>query len=103
MDKAYNVSSATVTFTVEATIDSLIPGLDRLYAEGKITNQGIYNSLRKKLQGALEAFEKRQGVVTINKLEAFINEVRAQSGKHITAEAADLLIADAQWVINYPK
>jgi hypothetical protein len=36
----------------------------------------------------------------VNQLSDFINEVQAQRGKHITIEAANLLIADAQWVIN---
>jgi hypothetical protein len=77
-----------------------MPGLKRLYDECKISNKGIYNSLDKKLQGALDSFEKRQGAVTINKLEAFIKEVQAQSGNHITADAVTLPIADAQWVID---
>ena len=38
---------------------------------------------------------------TINQLRAFINLVKDQSGKHITAKAAAVLIADAQWVIAH--
>jgi len=38
---------------------------------------------------------------TINQLKASINLVEAQSGKHITADAAAVLIADAQWVIAH--
>jgi hypothetical protein len=34
-------------------------------------------------------------------LGAFINQVQAQSGKHITEEAAALLIADAEWVLAH--
>ncbi len=38
-----------------------------------------------------------------NTLKSFINQVNAQSGKHITKAAAYLLIADAQYVMNNPK
>jgi hypothetical protein len=69
------------------------------YSSGAIDNWGIYISLLAKLQGALKALSKGQTDVAINKLTAFINEVQAQSGNHITAEAAAILIADARWVI----
>ena len=36
----------------------------------------------------------------INKLLEFIDLVQAQSGRHITADAAQILIADAQYVIG---
>ena len=39
----------------------------------------------------------------INTLNAFINLVKAQSGKHITKDAATLLTTDAQYVINTIK
>jgi len=100
MDMAWNQSSASVTFTIGASVDSLMAALQRLYDEGQIDNHGIFNSLMKKLAGAAAA---RQDMVKINKLEAFINEVMAQTGLHITPEAAEILIADAQWVIaNLP-
>jgi len=39
--------------------------------------------------------------VTLNLLNAFINEVSAQSGKHIDAMYANALIADAQYLIAH--
>jgi cell division FtsZ-interacting protein ZapD len=60
-------------------------------------------SLLKKLTNAQLSLYKGQTAVAINQMEAFISEVQAQSGKHITAEAANLLIADAQWVIAHLK
>jgi hypothetical protein len=74
--------------------------MNRFYDEGKIDNKGIDNSLVKKLQGVLDALKRGQTTAAIDMLEAFVNEVQAQRGKHITIEAANLLIADAQWVIN---
>jgi hypothetical protein len=66
-------------------------------------NSGILNSLLQKLDNAQKSLNKGQTNAAINKLNAFINEVQAQSGKHITTEAAALLVADAQWVIAHLK
>jgi hypothetical protein len=38
-----------------------------------------------------------------NALNAFINQVSAQTSKKITKDAAVLLIADARYVIAHPK
>jgi 2',3'-cyclic-nucleotide 2'-phosphodiesterase (5'-nucleotidase family) len=92
VDKAGNTSSQSVTFSVTATVKSLIASVNRLFLEGKIDNAGIHNSLLQQLKS--DKSTKAQ-------LQAFINHVKAQKGTHITAEAADLLIADAQWVIAH--
>jgi 5'-nucleotidase/UDP-sugar diphosphatase len=103
MDKAYNQSSKSVTFKVIATTESLLSGVNRFYSEGKIDNRGIANSLTQKLENVQKSMDKGKIDTAINQLNAFINEVQAQSGKHITAKAAELLIADAQWVIAHLK
>jgi 2',3'-cyclic-nucleotide 2'-phosphodiesterase (5'-nucleotidase family) len=103
MDKAYNQSTASVTFGVTATADTLVASVNRFASEGKIDDNGVLESLLQKLQGVLDALKKDQTTAAINKLEAFINEVQAQSGKHITEDTANLLIADAQWVIAHMK
>ena len=97
-----NSTTKSVTFSVTATVSSLMDGVTRFYNEGKIDNSGVYNSLMQKLQ-AIQASMDRKGKQnsTANVLQAFINEVTAQSGKHITTEAAALLIADAQWVLAH--
>ena len=33
-------------------------------------------------------------------LNAFINHVNAQAGKHIASEAAEILVADAKYIIS---
>ncbi|BBH20204.1 hypothetical protein Back11_15490 [Paenibacillus baekrokdamisoli] len=55
-------------------------------ANGWIDNNGIANSLTKKLEHG--------------NLQAFLNEVKAQNGKHINAEAAGYLLRDAQLLLN---
>ncbi|MEW6003475.1 MAG: S8 family serine peptidase [Nitrospirota bacterium] len=78
--------------------------------EGLNINQGIKNSLLSKLNNALAKCEQAlQDVIggeekqannmlntTSNMLNAFVNEVEAQSGKKITVEVADDLISKAQ-------
>ena len=57
---------------------------------------GTANSLTKKLQAALEAYNSGDTQGACSKLDSFIQEVRAQSGKKIATTDADRLIADAQ-------
>jgi hypothetical protein len=95
-----NKTDQSVIFSVTATIQSLKIYVNRFFQEGKIDNAGIRDSLLAKLQQAQNAIDKGKIPLAINLLNAFINEVQAQSGKHITAEAAKILIADAKWVIN---
>jgi len=98
MDKAYNQSSQSVTFSVTATIQSLKASITRLYSEGKIDSADVYQGLMDKLNAAEKS---KKTATTINLLKAFINQVNAQKGKYITADAATLLITDAQWVIAH--
>jgi uncharacterized repeat protein (TIGR02543 family) len=82
VDLAGNAASRTVTFYTKASIDSLKRLVDRFYDKGLITNHGIANSLQQKLKNP--------------NLNAFVNQVAAQRGKHIAAEAADWLLRDAE-------
>jgi hypothetical protein len=52
------------------------------------------------LNDAKQAAQRGNKTAAINKLQEFIDLVRAQSGRHITADAAQILIADAQYVIG---
>lgn len=97
-DKATNQSSAAVTFTVEATTQTLVQGLRDFYDDGLIDNEGIYQGLLSKLMSALKA---KRADTQINLLNAFISLVESQRGQHITTEAADMLLASAQYVIDH--
>ncbi|MDQ0110626.1 uncharacterized protein YjdB [Paenibacillus harenae] len=80
-DLAGNTATVTLTFTIEVDQETL-KELVTVFAEnGSIDSDGISNSLLKKLEAG--------------QLEAFINEVKAQRGKHIAEEAADYLLRDA--------
>jgi len=62
--------------------------------------QGIERSLIAKLENGLEALMRGQRQVAINILNAFINEVEAQSGKGIAEPLANILIANAETMIS---
>jgi len=66
-------------------------------------NFGISNSLDSKLSvasQALDGLNENNDGAAINKLQAFINAVEAQWGKHIPVDDAEALIATAQGIID---
>jgi 5'-nucleotidase / UDP-sugar diphosphatase len=82
-------------------IANLVTSVNNFYTEGLIDNDGILNSLLSKLDAANASWEKGNTKAFINSMQAFINFVMAQSGKHIDAEnAAEALIADSEWILN---
>jgi 2',3'-cyclic-nucleotide 2'-phosphodiesterase (5'-nucleotidase family) len=80
----------------KAKLEYLYAELEDLYADGAIKKQGVLKSLQAKLEGVLADLDKGKIGSAFNKLEAFTNEVEAQSGKGITAEAAEAIIMDAK-------
>ena len=103
VDNLDSESSASVTFSITANKDSLIASLRRFYSEGAIDSKGVLNSLIMTIQQQQTNDKKGTPKSFANQLRALINELQAQSGIHITTEAADLLIADAQWAIEHLK
>lgn len=95
-DFSYNTSSGTFTVLVEAAAQQV----NDLIAEVNDMNMkmGIQNSLDAKLQNAeaaLNAASAGSKTDVCNLMSAFINQTNAQSGKGLTTEQADELIADA--------
>lgn len=84
----------------EVTIQSLSQCVHHAYDEGLIDNQGVALSLLAKLDAAQAAQSRGSNAVAVNLLQAFINEVRAQSGVHIQAMHAEHMIMHAQMVIE---
>jgi hypothetical protein len=68
---------------------------------GLITNRGIVVSLDQKIRAAKAAHSRGQDKPHDNIMRAFIAEVEAQRGQHIDSGAADLLIMQAQWLIDH--
>ncbi|WP_309121604.1 discoidin domain-containing protein [Paenibacillus sp.] len=87
-DMAGNASRVTVTFETATSVNALKELVARFENAGWIDNAGIANSLQSKLNE--------------NALEAFVNHVKAQSGKHINNQAAQYLLRDAEYLLNNP-
>jgi 2',3'-cyclic-nucleotide 2'-phosphodiesterase (5'-nucleotidase family) len=94
-----NEGTASVTFTITTSADSLLSSVEALYASGDISKAGVAHSLLAKLEMVLANLDKGRTTAAMNGLAAFINEVTAQSGKAISPSAAALLIADAEFLI----
>ncbi len=88
------------TITAEFTLESLIASVDEFYASGDISSDGIYNGLLKILESAQDQLSKDHATSAVNKLEAFMKLVKAQGRKHISIEAADSLLAVADWILE---
>lgn len=82
------------------TIESLHHCVNHALEMGHISNAGVANALLAKLDGAQAAADRGQTAVAINKLNAFVNQVQAQSGVHIDPMHAEHLIMHAQMVIS---
>lgn len=84
-DMAGNTTSNTVKFITFASVDGLKQLVTRFAADNWIDNAGITNSLQSKLQNS--------------DVKAFIQEVEAQSGKHVNNDAAGYLLRDARTLL----
>ncbi|MFZ3060902.1 MAG: FG-GAP-like repeat-containing protein [Candidatus Methanoperedens sp.] len=111
-DNAGNTNSLRVSFNVIATIDSLQALTEQgtsgssVYAltgspDAWITNNGVANSLKAKINSARAKMNAGQNAAAKNILEAYINEVEAQGGKAIIPEGAGILKAEARYVIEH--
>ena len=91
----YYIAFAPIIQTPKDDIEALIEQV-----EGLGLQQGIENSLTSKLENAIDSLENGNTAGAIIKLNDFINEVQAQSGKKIDEADADDLIAAAQAIID---
>jgi len=100
-DNVNNIGTSSVTFTIIVTPDSIKGDVQQFLQSGAITNGGNANSLLAKLDAAAAARARGQCSVAANIYRAFINELQAQSGNHVDAAAAAIMIADAQYLIAH--
>lgn len=98
---------ATDTATTTLTVNAVAPADPQEMTENLIEVVGsldlpeeIQNSLTSKLSNVIKSLEKGQSNAAINQLNAFINEVQAQSGKKLTSEQASMLILEATRIIE---
>jgi hypothetical protein len=81
------------------TIQSLHDCVMHASDMGHIDNKGVAKSLMTELDGAQAALDRGQTRVAVNRLNGFINEVNAQSGKHIASDHTGMLVEHAKNVI----
>jgi len=83
---------------------AFITRLETLRAEsctlGWVSNTGICQSIRAKLDAALAAVQRGQGSVASNQLKALLNEVDAQRGKQVNDSAFHLLRANVEYILT---
>jgi pectate lyase/pectin methylesterase-like acyl-CoA thioesterase/lysophospholipase L1-like esterase len=85
-DLAGNMVTQVVKFQTSTSIQSLQELIKRFTEDGWIDSKGTENSLESKLDA--------------ENLAAFLNEVQAQRGKHISVQYADYLIRDAEYLLS---
>ncbi len=82
------------------TIEALESCVEHAREQGHIDNKGVTRGLLAKLNAASAALERDQPTVAVNILEAFVNQLEAQDGKHIVSPHAGHLQMHAQRVID---
>jgi hypothetical protein len=101
VDHVGGASTASVTFTIIVTPDSIEDDVQQFLDRGAIRNQGLATSLLAKLEAAASARERGNCKTAGNDYQAFVNALQAQSGKGVDATAAAIMIADAQYLIAH--
>ena len=101
LDTINNIICGSVNFFSEFTLLENIT-IDHIIDEVKSFNldSDIEQGLLDKLVAAKSAIERNQNKTATNILKAFINQVKAQKGKKITNEQANILINDANALIK---
>jgi hypothetical protein len=100
-DNVGNTNSASVTFTIIVTAQSMIDDVNQFKTSGAISDPAVYSGLLDKLNQAASARSKGQCKTANNVYSAFINQVLGQIGKGITPAAGAILIADAQYLMAH--
>jgi hypothetical protein len=91
---------STSQVVLTASFQSTLADIGNSLALGLIDNQGIANALSSKINAASNAAAAGDKITASNILNAFINQVNAQTGKHITGIAPQVLLADANSLLS---
>ena len=78
----------------------LLDMLDQAYDQAWIDSRGIYNSLHTKLEHVQQRLNQGRIRPARNQLNAFLNQVDAQRGNHLTEEAYALLYFNGQELLG---
>jgi hypothetical protein len=86
--------------TMVATFQGTLDDISSTLALGLIDNKGIAKALSSNINAASIAAAGGDKKTAENILNAFINQVNAQTGKHISGVAPQLLLADANCLVD---
>lgn len=100
-DNLSNAGANSVTFSIIVTADSIKGDVTQFLQNGAIDNGGIANSLLAKLNAASSLRGSGNCSGAANLYQAFIDELQAQSGKHVSVGAASTMITDAQYLMTH--
>ena len=100
VDNINNAGTNSVTFSIVVTAQSIIADVKYFRSIGAIT-QDEATSLLSKLNSAAKARAKGDCPNAATIYTSFISELQAQSGKKVSAQAAAIMIADAQYLIAH--
>jgi hypothetical protein len=100
VDNLNNAGTNSVTFSIVVTAASIITDVKYFRSIHAIT-QDEATSLLQKLNAAAAYRAKGDCKDANATYQAFINELLAQKGKKVTAQAAAILIADARYLIAH--
>jgi hypothetical protein len=84
VESEYSLEVSGTTWSIATQIEKLITDI-----QGSLIDAEIKNSLKVKLENALDSLKKGNKIAAMNKIEAFQNEVQAQSGKKIPVNLAN--------------
>ncbi|WP_446011561.1 LGFP repeat-containing protein [Candidatus Electrothrix sp.] len=99
-DYAGRSTTESIVFEVNATLESLAEIIRELRRRSEIDSNGIMKSMLAKVRAALKSSDAGRRKTAENQLKALLNELRAQSGKHISDRGAEMLSSDVNYVIN---
>jgi hypothetical protein len=99
-DNVGHLDSRSVTFFIIVTPQSIIEDVNQFYAAGDIT-QDEASSLLAKLQSAAKQWAAGDCQAATSIYQAFIDELQAQSGKHVDPTAASIMTEDAKYLIGH--
>lgn len=100
-DRVTNSSNASVTFTIVVTAESIKEDVNIFTSFGKIKDPGTQTSLLATLTSAAAARARGNCTQAASLYQSFIRQLQAQSGKNVDADAAAIMIADAQFLISH--
>jgi len=98
--KTVGPTAPPAVFNATTFLDYIINLKHQAASLGWISNSGIVNSLDVKLDNAKKKLSQGDNSTAKNILNAFINDVEAQAGKHLTSEAYALLKYNALYLID---